>query len=155
MTHENWNEVKTQQEADRLMELFGDFHDSCLREAHLWTEHYVSNDLSMSCTGTLDNQIRLLIQRQFKNPAAIEMLFEEITRFNLVPTPENYDSIINSATLLVRDGTTFWSPEGDWTPDKLDRDCATWIAAKRLFWREVDWLGNALRYGPVGQAQFR
>jgi len=153
MTNDNWNEVKTQEEADRLMELFGDFHDSCLHEAHLWTGHYVSDELSMSCPWNLDNRLRLLIQRQFKNPSAIEMLFEEVTRFNLVPTPENYASIISSATLFVCDGVVFWSPEGDWTPEKRDRDAVTWISAKRLSWREVNWLGAALRYGPVeGQA---
>ena len=143
-----WNAVETQREAERLMEVFGDFHDSCLHEAHLWTDHYVSDDLSMSCPENLDNRIRFLIQRQAKEPAAIELLFEEVTRFNLVPSPENYFSIIFSATLLVSDGIVFWSPVGNWTPDKPDRDAVTWISAKHLFWREVDWLGGQLRVRP-------
>jgi hypothetical protein len=151
MTNMMWNEVKTQGEADRLMADFGDFHDSCLHEAYLWTDHYVSNNLSMSCPGNLDTRIRLLLQRQFKNPSAVEMLFEEVTRFNLVPTPENYDSVIFSATLLVCDGVVFWSPEVNWTPEKPDRDAVTWISAKHLFWREVDWLGEELRYGPIAE----
>ena len=104
----NWNEINTQADADALMDLFGDFHDGCIREAHLWTDHWVSADLSMSCPGHLDNRIRLLIQRQFRDPAAIELLFEQVTRVNLVPTPDNYDTIIFGASLLIRDGTVFW-----------------------------------------------
>ena len=42
------------------------------------------------------------------------MKAEEVTRFNLVPTPDNYDTIIYDATLLVRDGTIFWSREVYW-----------------------------------------
>jgi len=130
------------------MEVFGDFHDACVREAHLWTDHWVSRDLAMGCSENLDNRIRVLVQRQFANPAAIELLFEEVTRFLLVPTPGGFCTIIFSATLAVRDGTIFWSPEGDWSPDSPHRDDCTWISAHRLRWREVDWLGQELHYGP-------
>jgi hypothetical protein len=143
-----WKEIKTQADADALMRVFGDFHDGCLREAHLWTDHWVSTELSMSCPGNLDNRIRIFVQRQFKNPSAIELLFEEVTRLNLVPTAENYDSIIDSATLLVRGEVVFWSPEGDWSPDDSRKDESTWISAKKLRWREVSWLGEELHYGP-------
>ena len=86
-------------------------------EAHLWTGHWVSKDLSMTCSDSLDNCIRILVQRQFKDPSAIELLFEEVTRFNLVPSPENYESIIFEATLLVQDGTIYWTPNVGWWPD--------------------------------------
>jgi len=143
-----WNQIETQTDADVLMDLFGGFHDGCVREAHLWTDHWVASDLSMSCPGHLDNRIRFLIQRQFHNPSAIELLFDEVTRFNLVPTPDNYDSIIYDATLVVRDGIIYWSPEDDWSPDSPIRDNDTWISAKKLSWRIVDWLGEKLHYGP-------
>ena len=104
-----------------FMVVFGHFHDSCIREAHLWTGHWVSPTLSMACSGDLDTRIRFLIQRQFKNPSAIELQFEEVTRFNLVPTPENYDSIIYSATLLVQDKIIFWSLDAGWDPSSRKR----------------------------------
>jgi hypothetical protein len=143
-----WKEVRTQGEADALMEFFGHFHDSCIREAHLLTDSWVSPTLSMSCGIGPDADIRFLIQRQFKNPSAIELLFEQVVRFNFVAAPENYDSIIMDAALLVQGDTIFWSPEGDWKPDKSGRDESTWVAAKRFRWREVHWLGAEVRYGP-------
>jgi hypothetical protein len=146
-----WRHVVTQADADALMDLFGGFHDGCIREAHLWTDHWVSQDLSMSCPGHLDNRIRFLIQRQFLDPSAIELLFDEVTRFNFVPSPENYDSIIYSATLLVQGEVIFWSPDAPWRPDDPKRDDATWISARKLRWREVPWLGPDLRYGPKEQ----
>ncbi len=144
----NWNIIKDQDDVDSLMALFGGFHDGCLREAHLWTGHWVSNDLAMTCPDSLDNCIRILVQRQFKDPSAIELLFEEVTRFNLVPTPENYESIISSANLFVKGSTAYWSPTEGWWPDSPSRDEVTWVSAKRLRWRRAEWLGEELHYGP-------
>ena len=144
----SWYVIKNQGDAASLMTLLGGFHDGCLREAHLWTGHWVPKDLSMTCSDSLDNCIRILVQRQFKDPSAIELLFEEVTRFNLVPTPENYESIISSATLLVQGSTAYWSPTEGWWPDSPSRDEVTWVSAKRLRWRRVEWLGEELHYGP-------
>jgi hypothetical protein len=143
-----WRKIETQADADALMEVFGNFHDSCIREAHLWTGHSVSRNLQMSVCPGLDNNIRFLIQRQFERPSTIELLFEQVTRLNLVPSPENYDSVIRAATLLAQEGLLYWSPEGDWGPKKTNRDDFTWVSARTLGWREVDWLGKELRYGP-------
>lgn len=145
-----WREVKTQFDANALMEVFGSFHDSCIREAHLSTGCWVATDLRMTCSTFLDHYIRFLVQRQLKDPSAIELLFEEVTRFNLVPAPENSDSIISEATILVEDGIVFWSVQDGWRPDSQSRDDATWVSAMVLRWRPVDWLGEELRYGPQG-----
>ena len=144
----NWNIIKDQDDVDSLMALFGGFHDGCLREAHLWTGHWVSNDLAMTCPDSLDNCIRILVQRQFKDPSAIELLFEEVTRFNLVPSPENYESIIFEDILLVQDGTIYYPPNVGWWPEFPSRDEVTWVSAKRLRRRRVKWLGAELHYGP-------
>jgi len=144
----SWCVIKNQDDAASLMTLLGGFHDECLREAHLWTGHWVSKDLSMTCSDSLDNCIRILVQRQFKDPSAIELLFEEVTRFNLVPSPENYESIIFEATLLVQNGTIYWTPNVGWWPESPSRDEVTWVSAKRLRWRRVEWLGAELHYGP-------
>src|ERR1043165_9900300 len=98
-----WNPIASQADIERLLNLFGGFHDGCLREAHVWTEQHVNTDLSMHFGANLDTRVRLLIQRQFKEPSAIELLFEQVTAFHLQPSPENYDSTIFDATML-RDG---------------------------------------------------
>jgi hypothetical protein len=141
-----WNEIKTQPDADALMKRFGRFHDSCIREVHISTGYWVSPELSMAAPEDLDTRVRLHIQRQWRDPAAIELLFEEVVRFNLVPAPQNYVSIIYDATLLVREGIIHWSPETNWDPERPDANSETWISAKQLKWREVDnWL--VLRHG--------
>src|SRR5580704_1157240 len=101
-----WSPITTQSDIGNLLNVFGGFHDGCLREAHVWTEHYVNSDLNMKCTGDLDTRIRLLIQRQFKEPSAIELFFEQVITFHLQSSAENYDSIIFDATMF-KDGDIF------------------------------------------------
>lgn len=131
------------------MKLFGGFHDGCIREAHVWTQSFVNDGMSMSVAWDLDTRVRLLVQRQWKAPSAIELFFEKVVTFHLQPSPDNNDSIIFSATLLCRDDTFYWADLGGWAPDSPTRDDATWIAAKKLSWRDAsEWIGPELRYGP-------
>ena len=144
----SWQEIKTQAEADELMNLFGDFHDGCLKEAHLTTDCWVDHDLSMSPGIGPDNSIRMLIQRQWANPAAVELLFEKLHRFHLYPSADGCTSEITRATLIVRGDKIYWSPWSEWSPGHPQRDECTFIAARKLRWRRVEWLGKENRYGP-------
>jgi hypothetical protein len=146
----SWTKIETKDDIDQLLHAFGRFHDACLREAHIWTEHHVDEDMSMACPGNLDTHIRLLFQRQWRSPSAIELLFHQVVRFNLVPSPEGSDSIIFDATLLLQDGIFYWAEWRDWTPGSADRNAITWVAAKELLWRDAsEWMGRQLRYGPT------
>lgn len=143
-----WIDVKNEENAKELMESFGHFHDSCIKEAHLWTEHRVHEDLSMSCSGDLDTSIKFVVQRQFKNPTCIELLFESVTRINIVPTPENYDQIIYEALIGVEEGELFWAVDSQNNPSNLEPSEDTWIKSKRLKWRVADdKIGKELSYG--------
>ncbi len=143
-----WNALSSQSDLDALLKLFDGFHDGCLREAHIWTEHSVDSEMRMSVSGDLDTRVRLLIQRQWSGPSAIELLFEQVVTFHLQPSPDNYDSIIYEATLLHDGDIFYWADEGGWSPTGEARDRCTWIAAKKLSWRDAShWMGPELRYG--------
>ncbi len=109
----------------------------------------------MSISIALDLRVRLLFQRQYANPSAIELLFEQVTTFHLWADPGS-DNIIMDATLLHHDGLFYWANEYDWSPENADRDKFTWIAGKALSWRDAsDWMGNELRLGPGIEAPTR
>ena len=142
-----WNVIATQSDADALLTQFGHFHDGCLREAHVWTGHWVDENLSMAVDPS--TSVRFLVQRQFRPLSAIELLFEGVARFNLAPAPANYDSVIYEARLTVRDSLVYWADTGEWEPESDNRDSHTWVAASTAKWRDAsEWLGEALRYGP-------
>ena len=99
----NWIELKEESDIKDLLEIFGYFHDACLKELYMWTGTYVNEDLSMAVPGELDTNVKILFQRQYSNPSAIELFFECVTVIHIVPTPENYDSIIREAIIIKND----------------------------------------------------
>ncbi|MFX4260747.1 hypothetical protein ACOBQJ_00975 [Pelotomaculum propionicicum] len=144
----HWEDIEGNEDVNKLLKLFNYFHDSCLKELYMWSDHYVDNDLSMNTSAELDHKVRVIFQRQDKNPSAIEVFFENVTELHIIPTSENYDSIIHEATFLFEDGTFYWADVFGWKPeDKLTKE-ASWLSSKKVKWRDVSgWMGNKLRYG--------
>jgi hypothetical protein len=104
----------------------------------------------MHCSGDLDTRVRLLVQRQFPNPSAIELLFERVVTFHLQPRPQNYDSIIFEATVLLDADVVYWADTSDWTYTSENRDSSIWVAAPKVSWRDAsEWMGDDLHYGAL------
>ncbi|MEK4425023.1 hypothetical protein [Solibacillus sp. FSL K6-1523] len=144
----NWIEVKDESDIKNLLERFGYFHDGCLREMHMWTGTYVNEDLSMTVPGELDTNVKMLFQRQYSYPSAIELHFENVIGICIIPTPENNDSIIQDAILIKDNDNYYWSDDYNFQPGKRTEHGVSWIAAKKLSWREVNnWMGNQIQYG--------
>jgi len=149
MSEKIWKELKDQNDLDELMNIFGRFHDSCIKESYMWTEHYVNEDLVMRLSVKRDVRVRILIQRQCLNPSAIELMFEEVTKILITPSPEDYDSLIYEATFLHTNGTFYWADDRSWIPDEQGFSSGNWISSKKVKWRDAsDWMGKTLRYAP-------
>ncbi|QFT89666.1 hypothetical protein FIU87_13475 [Bacillus sp. THAF10] len=145
-----WKELKNRNDIEYLLDTFGRFHDSCLKELYMSTESYVDEYLSMDMSTDLDTNVRILFQRQCDNPSAIELLFEGVTQFHIVPSPINDDSIIYEAKLILHEGLFYWAADDDWEPDKFFQSENSWISSKYLKWRDVSsWMGKRSRYGLI------
>ncbi|MFM9329349.1 hypothetical protein [Paenibacillus mesotrionivorans] len=146
----DWIPLTDQEEINKFMSAFGRFHDACLKELYLWTDHYVNNDFAMNVSNKLDNRIRVLFQRQWNDPSAVELLFEEVVKLCISPSSENYDSIIFGASLYFENGICYWADDSNWRHDKQVSYEVNWIAARKVSWREVsNWMGKQQRYGII------
>ena len=132
---QDWQELSSPEQIQTLMHLFGNFHDGCVREIHVATSHYVTEDLSMHFDAPL--LVGILVQRQFPSPSAIELRFAEVVGLRFSPPAPNYDAIIRSAAFFLRDGIFYWAEDGSWTPESPGRDDYTWVAARRVWWRDA------------------
>ena len=132
-----WMSLDSTADLKRFLESVGALHDGCLKELYLWTGHYVAHDLSMAAPSSLDTNVRVIFQRQFRNLSAIELLFQEVVGVEVKPTPENYDSIIFSARFHLADGIFTFETD------------TIMIQAKKVSWRDVsEWMGPHARYAP-------
>ena len=142
-----WNVIENKEDIQKLLNVFGYFHDGCLREMHLMNNFYVSDSLGMG-QGDEKMKCKILFQRQFRDTSAIEVLFEGIVRMNIVATEENYWGDIFGATLIEREGMYYWADIEDWSPDNPNNEYTTWVCARRVKWRDrSEYMGETIRYG--------
>ena len=152
-----WRSLTSERDAALLLEDFGAFHDSCLKEALVSTGAYVTPTLSMACPSTLHTEVRLLFQRQESPLSALELLFAQVTAFSVAPAPEGCDPIISNATLSLSGGIftlaayLIGSPlqliPGQ-QPSPRSGEAGVFVSGRELSWREVSGrLGPNALYG--------
>ncbi len=139
-----WKCIKTQAEVDELNELFGNFHDACLKELCFSTGGFVSENYAMH---VISNPVaRLLFQRQKRDPAVIELEFDGILQINIKPVGEDQGVDIISTHLYLEEGIFFWN-EKDYEYHEKGKNECTWIAARAVRWRAKDSaLGSKMVY---------
>ena len=102
-----WKAIRGQEDCENLLDLFGGFQDGCVRELHAWTGHYVDQEFSMACDPTFN--LRMLVQRQWRDPSAIELVFGEVESIKWFPAKPDSDDTILNAWLFVTEGVLVWS----------------------------------------------
>ena len=69
----NWNVITDENGLLKLESSFGGFHDSCLREVHIWTGHSVDQQLAMQLGEDRDVSLKMFLQRQCRNLSLIHI----------------------------------------------------------------------------------
>lgn len=140
-----WNVIQTQKDADNLINVFGGFHDGCIKEMKYISGEFVAENLSMMPFNT-KRELCIIFQRQSDKPCAIEVIFSKLIRMNLSPRDEQYDGIIFGASIFVNEDCIIWVDDdikADNLFDILKQDDLTWIKAKEMKWRIADeYIGN-------------
>lgn len=136
-----WEEVKDQADIDKLLDNYGYFHDSCLRDIYITTKEFIDEKLAMH----FDNKLTasLLFQRQIRPLTVLELRFEDIVHFNFKPFDKDTNAVIYDVTLMKANGLFYWADFAGW---KIDDNDSIWISGKKLFWRSrPELIGNIKR----------
>lgn len=141
----DWHRIRSQQDADELMKVFNGFRNCVLTELDYLSGAYVQPALAMYPINA-KRRVRMVFQRQDKNLPAIELVFCDTSRLNLVPIRTNCTAEITGAVLAYQGGRLYWADRDDFVTDNINKDPAvnqaTWIEAKRAQWRVLkDHLG--------------
>lgn len=133
-----YREITSQQSMDEMLDEFSGFHDSLIKEIHILNRSYVGPDLSMRIVPSGTYSARVLIQRQFDDPSAVELLCLGITKFVL----------LDHEFVLSAEG--YVESEAEDTPSSLRLvfDDVHTIQCQQLWIRPVsDWMGITPRFG--------
>lgn len=144
-----WNEINNNEDLNHFMDLLYAFHDSCVKELKYISGAYVHENLSMH---PINNQrvLKIIIQRQFKDPSAIELEFIGLKYLKMFPNDENYTCEILDATMILKEDCIFWCDCGGLSEVDLENYTGTMICASKVRWRVADeYIGSKEVYVPI------
>lgn len=139
-----WQYVENETDIHGLLYAFYDFHDSCLTSLQYISGSKVLEDRSMIPFDGI-RQVTMSFESQCCNP--IELVFEGVLAMNLRPARDNRDSIINCASIILKDEAIFFcdcemkteelSCDDEMETEELSYE-DTWIKALSLRWRQLN-----------------
>jgi len=118
---DEWNYIRTQEDANEFMRLFVGFHDSTMDKL-VYEEDYGKKQLN----AIFDNSGWY---------GVVELCFEGLIRMNLNGFGENHTREIYDATLIVKDESVYWA-DGYFKEERTDYN-GTWVKALNLKWKKV------------------
>jgi hypothetical protein len=128
-----WCYVKTKEDAEYLMYETCGFHDSILKSADYVSGGYVDENKSMHISNDL-RRLRLVLDSQMTDN--IELIFESVILFHLLPTNEGYMADISCASVFVNKGIVSFVDYG-YDKEEFDPEHDTYVKAKSLRWRFI------------------
>lgn len=130
-----WNNICNKNDLEGLMNSFGNFHDSCIKEFKYVSGAYVSKNLSMQPIN-MERRPRVIFQRQDTNPSAIEIEFIGLNHMCIYPVNGEYTCEILSAAMKFYEEKIYWY-DGENDINRND-DKGTVICSTSARWRAVD-----------------
>lgn len=144
-----YNIIKDESDIKRLMEVYGYFHDSCIKEIKYMSGAYVSEELAMNPFND-QRRLSIIFQRQDVPNSVLELVFLGVNKLNLEPKDTSYDCIIYGAMLKKIDDLFYWNESDcleDELPEEMLKDDRTWVLAEQVMWRVLpDALGDEPLY---------
>ena len=135
-----WVELKNQEDILYLQEKFGNFEDSVLVYYHFNSGNYIDDNLVGYENNT--NNFTMIFQRMDKNPFSIEILFENLRRFNFIAPNwnDNYSSEILYAKIVKNDKYYYWTKWEEFDPyneQHLTYNDFILVEAHKVKWRII------------------
>lgn len=132
-----WNEIVNKNDLRSFMDIFLGFHDSCIKEIKYVSGAFVDENLSMYPIND-KRRLRMIIQRQYKNPSTIEMDFIGLIKLKISPLDENYTCEILGATMGIKNDCIYWCDCDGISENDIDNYNGTLICSSRFRWRTAD-----------------
>ena len=122
---------------DGFLDGIGDFHDGVLKEFHAISSSFIDHSLRMTCD--LELNMRLLVQRQWGNPSAVELIAGSVSSFSMTGKPD----VIYDST-----GVVGYSRTDEQREISLNFLAVAELKCRRLLYRAAsEWMGRESRFG--------
>ena len=131
-----WNEIVTEEDISKFLCLYGNFHDSCIKEIRYVSGAFVNHDFAMS-PFNVQRTVDIVFQRQHRSPSVIMLRFIGLNVLRLAPHNVNYTCEIHDAKLFRQDGLYYWADSCD-IGNEIEAYEGTWVCSDKIEWLMID-----------------
>lgn len=138
-----WNCIKDTKDIEYLLNIYCNFHDTCICNLKYISGAEVDNEGAMQCGDSEDSKLNIIFQSQMVRKT-LELQFIGLRRINLIGYQENYFCDIFSCYLSLYNGyivwadTEYFNPESPCENKLLDESMTSFIVADGLKWRFIE-----------------
>lgn len=119
-----------------LMNEFAFFHDSCIKEIHYLSGSFVDEKRNMHPINS-DRTVSIIFESQQSKSKTLELRFNKIKEFHLIPKTEDTDCVIYGASLKKINDFFYWADWVDFSLNDLSENFGTWIIAQSVCWQFI------------------
>ncbi len=135
-----WHEINTEEQLNDFLDIYGGFHDSCIKELKYLSGAFVNQNLDMYPVND-QRKLHIIFQRQNELLTAIEIEFSGLLRLNLIPNNAFHTCEILDVSMFFEDGKIYWG-DSNWFKEQRELYRGTWLCAEKARWREVERMAN-------------
>ena len=144
-----WYQIKDQDDIDKLLAAYYDFHDSCIRSIEYVSGAGVDEDggmhmTSRDCTAVIMFDSQMPKYHGKPENKSLELRFSGLRRLDLAGYQNMYFSFFDSCDLELSESFIVWTGNTDQRPAfyikdmVLEEPLSTTVVADRLEWRFVE-----------------
>ena len=146
---DSWKKIETEKDIETLLEMYYEFHDSCIVSVSYQSGTRVDSKGTMHYSNAHGHQMAVLFQSQMARKD-LELLFIGLRQMHLVGWEDNYSCEFTDAYLAFADGLLpgepkkqiIWASYSGFNPEKVDNaihePADIYIVANELRWRLVE-----------------
>jgi hypothetical protein len=132
-----WENINTNDDIKKVMLLFDNFHDSCIKEISFKSGTYVDTDLSMVMVNK--TVAHIIFERTSNKTPGLEFMLEGIVKMSININPlESLE--IQEACFIKKENLLYWFDDLN---GEKNKDSCNWFSCQSIRWRErKDTLGE-------------
>lgn len=131
-----WNKIETETDILDFMKNMDNLSDSCIKEIKYVSGGYVNEDLSMHAHNS-KRYLYICFQRQYSSLSTIELMFQGVKKFNMVPRNEHQDCVIYDSSFIKNRDLFFWADYEELDINHID-EYGTLVIAEQVYWRSIN-----------------
>ena len=129
-----WKEILNENDIKDFKEKTNCMHDSCIYTINYCSGAYVNETKAMQPFNN-SREINIICHSQSEKCSYIELKFIDVDICCIMPKPPKYDAVIYDSSIILDNGSIYWSDYENLDINNMYDAFGTVIKAQKMYWK--------------------